>query len=182
MIITIAVPIVLVIGLIVGASYLEHEVESSLGTSQGGSSGPTTLSTTEANLDTALSAAINYAAGHQHSFAGVTGATGLAAAVPSLSFPSVSNSASEVAVYTPSSGALVMTSFQPTPAACVGVLEVVSDQAGAVFGNYPNTASTGTYYFEAPPGTDNLCGAVSVEPPVGGNYLSATGFPTEPLP
>jgi hypothetical protein len=182
MIITIAVPIVLVIGLIVGASYLQHDVESNLGTSQGGTSGPITLSTTEVNLDTALSAGIKYAAGHQHSFAGVTGATGLAAAVPSLSFPSVSNSASEIAVYMPGPGALVMTSFQPNPAACVGVLEVLSDQAIAVFGNYPNTASTGTYYFEAPPGTDDLCGAISVEPSVGGNYLSVTGFPTEPLP
>jgi hypothetical protein len=176
MIITIVVPIVLVVGLIIGASYLEHLADSESGT------GPVKpFTATEANLNTALTAAVRFAANHQHSLLGVTAPTGLAASVTALTFSSVSGSPSVVAVDMPSPGALVMTSLRPSPPACFGVLDVVAAQAAAVFSGYGVTQQAGTYYFEAP-ATDGLCNAVAVEPPAPGNYVSVTGFPTESLP
>lgn len=175
MILTIAVPLVLVIGLIIGAEYLEHLADSTI------PGGVTQLTATETNLTTAVNASVSYAANHQHSLAGVTTPSGLSAVVPSLTFLSISGSSTEIAVNMPTPGALVMTSYQTRPPACLGVLEIVSPQAIPVFVGFSATADPGTYYFEAP-SAGGLCNAITMEPQAGGNYVSITGFPTAPLP
>jgi len=180
MILTIAVPLLLVAGLIGGGVYLQHVVQSDAGDT----STPLTasrLTVTQTNLKDVLVASVAYAANHQHSLAGVIGPAGLAAEFPSLTFSTVSGSATEVAVNMPSGGALVMTGFQTGPPACFGVLEIASAQVVPVFSGYQVTQSPGSYYFEAP-SAGGLCNAVTVEPAAKGDYVSVTGFPTEALP
>lgn len=175
MILTIAVPLLLVVGLIVGAEYLDHLANSTIG---GGSA---TLTTTETNLTTALDATERYSANHDHSLDGVTAPAVLVAAAPALTFSSVSGSSTVIAVNQPSPGTLVMTSYQASPPVCFGVLDVVSSQATPVFSSFADTGQTGTFYFEAP-SVAELCNAVTVSPPDGGSYVSPTGFPTARLP
>jgi hypothetical protein len=100
--------------------------------------------------------------------------------LPSLEVAEISGAASQIALASPTAGSLVLVSFQENPAACVGVLQVVSSQGAPVFSADPATAQPGTYYFEAP-APAGLCNALTVEPPAGGTYVSPSGFPTSPL-
>jgi len=175
---SVVIVIAAIVGLIVGADYLRHDVASATTQAGSGGGGGAALTPADVNLKSALTAATSYEAAHGRSLQGLTAA--LSRAEPSLVFSSVSGTASNVAVGTSVPGSFVMTTFQASPAACVGVLQVVSDEPAAIFSSYPATSRPGTYFFEAP-APAGLCDALTVTPPPG-SYLSTTGFPTAALP
>lgn len=174
---TALIVVVTVVGLVLGAEYLRHVAGSS--SSAGGDGGiAPALSVTETNLKAVLSTVLSFRAAHGGTLLGLTPAV-LADANPSLTFPSVSGTSSEIAIASPVTGSLVLTSFQSSPAACVGVLLVSSQQGAPIFSEDQATADAGTYYFEAlaPAG---LCNALTVVPPAA-SYVSTGGFPSQPL-
>ncbi|MGA2209122.1 MAG: hypothetical protein ABSH30_05755 [Acidimicrobiales bacterium] len=168
--------LLMVIGLVLGAHHLES-LQGSNAPANG--TGGAALSSAETNLDSALATARSIETSQGHGLSGVT-AQALGNSLPSLQFTEISGSASQIAVARPTGGSLVLVSFQENPAACVGVLQVVSSQGAPIFSADAATAQPGTYYFEAPaPG--GLCNPLTVEPLAGGSYVSASGFPTSPL-
>jgi hypothetical protein len=173
---SIVIMIAAVVGLVLGADYLRHVAGTTAPAGNGG--GP--VSPADTNLMIALGTATAYTAAHDQSVAGLTVSV-LGQAEPQLSFSGISQASGDIAVSTSVPGSLVMTSFQTSPAACVGVLLVTSSEGAPVFSGYSATASPGTYYFEAP-ARAGLCNALTVTPPAGGSYLLTSGFPTEPLP
>lgn len=164
-----------VVGLMLGASYLRHVLSTTTSTPAGQHPA---RSQSEQNLLMAASSAKSYEASHSLTVAGLT--SDLAAADPSLSFPLVSGSASEVSIALPAPGLVVLTDYQPSTAACVGILQVISNQSAPIFPVDGATTQRGTYYFEAQP-FSGLCNALGVTPP-GPSYISASGFPTASLP
>lgn len=176
---TVLIVIATVVGLVVAADYLEHVAASNAPSTPAGSGGGV-LSVSETNLKSALRVAVSYESAHDGSFEGLTAAV-LARAVPSLTFTPLSTLPSEIALATPVAGALVLTSLQTSPAACMGVLQVSSSQAVPIFSGYVLTARPGTYFFAAP-APAGVCDAVTVTPPPGGAYVSTSGFPTARLP
>jgi hypothetical protein len=174
---TALIVIVTVVGLVIGATYLRHVAASNTNTGSG--TAPASLTVTESNLKAALATAVSDDSSHTQSLTTLNAE--LADANTSLTFPSISGSASEIAVAIPVSGALVLTSFQSSPAACLGVLWVFAGQAAPIFGGHAATAHAGTYFFEAP-APAGLCNALTVTPPSGASYVSSTGFPSERLP
>jgi hypothetical protein len=169
---TVAIPIALVIGLIIGAHYLENLAATTTNDTVGGA---------QSNLNSALAASERYVGSHE-TLDGVTSTSGLSALAPSLTFPTVSGSATEIALDLRNSGALVMTSLQSSPdLVCFGVAQVVGAQPSPVFTGYPSTADPGIYYFEAPT-VGGECDSYTVTPPGGGSFVSTTGFPSAPLP
>lgn len=184
---TVLILIATVIALILGADYLRHVAGSSgtsgaqgAGSGGAGAGGTSTGDVTESNVELALSSARSYETVHGGSLDGITVAY-FAAVDPALSFASVAATPDQVAIAVPVAGAVVLTSFQPSPAACMGVLLVSSTQAVPIFVGYPVTSHRGTYFFEAP-ASAGLCNALTADPPGGGSYVSTTRFPTEQLP
>jgi hypothetical protein len=171
---TVVIVVVAVIGLVLAADHLRHDASNN----DAGSAGAP--SAAETNLNTALTAATTYETAHGGGLQGLTTAF-LGQAEPALSFLGVSGSASQIAVALPSVGSLVLTALRPRPAACFGVLQVVSAQAVPLFSDYQGTSQPGTYYFVAS-ASSGLCNALTVTPPTGGSYLSPAGWPTRPLP
>jgi hypothetical protein len=174
---TALIVIAMVVGLVIGDEYLRHVAVSDSPAPSGGGTGPA-LNVTESHLKAALSTALSYQASHGGSLQGLTSAV-FADANPSLTFASVSGAAAEIALATPVPGSLVLTSFQSSPAACLGVLIVSSRQGAPIFEQAAATADIGTYYFEAP-APAGLCNAISVVP-AATSYVSTSGFPSEPL-
>jgi len=171
MVATVVIPIVLVIGLIIGANYLQHLA-----------AGTADTASAQSNLKSALSTVQQYAAAHHGSFAGVVSAPDLAASNPSLTFAAVSGSATEISLNLVNADVLLMTSLQSSPQqACFGVAEVLTAQLSPVFVAYPATSEPGVYFFEAPTLAAS-CDARNVTPPPGGSFVSSVGFPAEPLP
>lgn len=169
---TIAVAIVMVIGLIIGAHYLQNLAGSTT----------TSSASAQSNLKAVLQSAQQYAAAHHESFAGVAALSAdLAATNLALTFPPVSMSATEISLDQPNAGVLVMTSLQSSPLVCVGVVQVLTTQPAPAFVAYPATSQPGVYYFEAPT-LASSCDARAVTPPAGGSFLSRAGFPGAPLP
>jgi hypothetical protein len=170
---TIVIPIVLVIGLIIGAHYLQH-----LAATTGDQAG----TSAQGNLRSTVAAAEHYAAAHDQSLAGMIASPAFAISTPGLTFPQVSSTATEISLDLVSSDALVMTSLQSTPStACVGIVDVLTVQQSPLFLAYPDTSEPGVYYFEAPV-LAGECDAHTVTPPAGGSYVSRAGFPTTALP
>jgi hypothetical protein len=169
----------MVVVLVLAADHLRSlQGSNSSGDGTAGAGGAA-LSSAETNVDSALVAARSIEAAPGHGLSDVT-SQALGASVPSLEFAGLSGSATQIAVANPTTGSLVLASFQENPAACVGVLQIVSSQGAPVFSGDPATAQPGTYYFEAPaPG--GVCNALTIEPPAGGTYVSTSGFPTSPL-
>lgn len=174
---TAVIVIVTIAGLVIGADYLRHVAASNTNTGSGAA--PASLTVTESNLKAALATAMSDDSSHTQSLASLNAE--LVDANTSLTFPSISGSSSEIAVAIPVSGSLVLTSFQSSPAACMGVLWVFSGQAAPIFAGHAATAHAGTYFFEAP-APAGLCNALTVTPPSGAAYVSNTGFPSERLP
>ena len=130
-------------------------------------------------IDSALATARSIETSQGHGLSGVTAQALGSSSLPSLQFTEISGSSTQIAVARRPGGRSCLTSFQSSPAACVGVLLVSSRQAAPIFSEDPATAAAGTYYFEAP-APASLCNAITVVPPAP-SYVSTTGFPSEPL-
>jgi hypothetical protein len=167
-----------VVALVISATYLRHQAASGAPAQSSAPAGGASVTPAAVHLRAALSTSEAFESAHGESLQGLT--ADLQGAQPAVTFSALSDGVNEISVASPVAGTLVLTSLQATPRACLGILQVVSTEAAAVFTAYPVTSQAGVYYFEAPV-TAGECDGLTVAPPSGG-YLSASGFPTGPLP